>query len=145
MLRYLLLMALLAPISNAVAHQPGEQKCLAQALYWEARGESTKGMRAVGAVILNRVKDSRFPNSVCGVVRQGGETPPCQFSWWCDGKSDRPKNGKSWRKALNIADDMLHARRYDTIKGALFYHNTSVRPRWKYRRVGRIGNHVFYR
>ncbi|MEM9623323.1 MAG: cell wall hydrolase [Pseudomonadota bacterium] len=127
------------------AHRPADQHCLALAMYWEARGEINRGMAAVGAVVLNRVADSRFPDSVCTVVKQGGETPPCQFSWWCDGKSDRPRHAKSWQRALSIADDLLHNRHYDTVRGALFFHSASIRPKWRYKRVARIGQHVFYR
>ena len=64
--------------------------CLALAMYWEAKAEGAEGMRAVAAVVLNRVAHPEFPRTVCGVVKQGGERPPCQFSWWCDGKSDQP-------------------------------------------------------
>lgn len=131
--------------SSAAAHQEAEENCLALALYWEARGQGSRGMQAVAAVILNRVADERFPNSVCRVVRQGGETPPCQFSWWCDGKSDRPRDTQSWKNASRIANKMLHKRRYNRIEGALFFHSTSVRPGWRYRRIGQIGGHVFYR
>ena len=60
---------------------PESQHCLALAMYWEARGEGRQGMLAVGSVVLNRVRDQRFPNSVCGVVYEGGEKPPCQFSF----------------------------------------------------------------
>lgn len=68
---------------------PKAQQCLALAMYWEARGEGRRGMVAVGSVVLNRVADNRFPNTLCAFVHQGGEIPPCQFSWWCDCKSDK--------------------------------------------------------
>ena len=67
-----------------------EHHCLALALYWEARGEPKQGKIAVGWTILKRERSPEFPSSVCGVVFDGGETPPCQFSWGCDGKSDYP-------------------------------------------------------
>jgi spore germination cell wall hydrolase CwlJ-like protein len=76
-----------------------EQQCLALSLYWEARGEGREGMIAVGWTLLKRVQSREFPSTPCGVVRQGGERPPCQFSWWCDGKSDRPRNQDSWEQA----------------------------------------------
>ncbi len=119
--------------------------CLALTLYWEARGEGRAGMQAVGAVVLNRVDDHRFPDTVCGVVKQGGETPPCQFSWWCDGRSDRPSNGRSWAAALALADEMLTARPRDPTRGALFFHSTSIDSPWRRTRTAHIGNHVFYR
>ena len=121
------------------------QHCMALAMYWEARGEGARGMQAEGSVILNRVADHRFPNTACGVVRQGGETPPCQFSWWCDGKSDRPTNHGQWSAALAVAKDMLIAPHYDATGGALFFHSTSIRRPWQRQRTAQIGNHVFYR
>ena len=71
--------------------------CLALNIYFEARGEPEKGQHAVGHVVMNRVAHSRYPNSVCGVVHQGGEQRlhRCQFSWWCDGQSDKPVNQKA--------------------------------------------------
>ncbi len=121
------------------------QHCVALAMYWEARGEGQQGMLAVGSVVLNRVADDRFPNSVCGVVYQGGEKPPCQFSWWCDGKSDRPTHEAQWAASLSLADELLMARTSDPTYGALFFHNTSIRSPWRRERTTRIGNHIFYR
>ena len=122
-----------------------QRDCLALALYWEARGEGEIGMRAVGSLVLNRVEDERFPSTVCRVVKQGGETPPCQFSWWCDGKSDRPRSASQWSVAQGLADKLLAGRAKDPTRGALFFHNTAVDPKWPYKRTVRIGNHVFYR
>jgi spore germination cell wall hydrolase CwlJ-like protein len=121
------------------------QRCIALAMYWEARGEGREGMVAVGSVVLNRVEDGRFPNTVCDVVYEGGETPPCQFSWWCDGKSDRPTQRDSWDLSLDLAYELLTARPNDPTEGALFFHNTSTRTRWRRERTARIGNHIFYR
>jgi spore germination cell wall hydrolase CwlJ-like protein len=133
------------PVKN-VSHVGAQaQHCVALAMYWEARGEGHRGMLAVGSVVLNRVEDDRFPNSVCGVVYQGGESPPCQFSWWCDGKSDRPTYRELWASSLSIADELLTARPSDPTHGALFFHNTSIRSPWRRERTARIGNHVFYR
>ncbi len=121
--------------------------CLALAMYWEARGEGDRGMLAVGSVVLNRVESQYFPNSVCGVVYEGGETPPCQFSWWCDGKSDRPRNQTQWQAALNAADKLLSDQAHDPTGGALFFLSASVRSSFhsSRQRTARIGNHVFYR
>lgn len=130
---------------ESFAHNPNDQQCLALAMYWEARGEGKRGMQAVGSVVLNRVADHRFPNSVCAVVRDGGEHPPCQFSWWCDGKSDRPRNYSSWQMAMGVADNMLHRRLKDRTSGALFFHSTAVAPNWRRQQTARIGNHIFYR
>jgi len=121
------------------------QHCTALAMYWEARGEGRKGMLAVGSVVLNRVEDHRFPDSACDVVYQGGETPPCQFSWWCDGKSDRPTDATLWSASLELAGELLTARLEDPTHGALFFHNRSIKPPWRRMRTTEIGNHVFYR
>jgi len=123
----------------------GAQHCVALAMYWEARGEGRDGMAAVGAVIENRVRSKSFPNDYCSVVYQGGETPPCQFSWWCDGKSDRPTNSAQWTLALGTASDLLAGRISDPTKGALFFHSTAIRRPWDRVQTARIGNHVFYR
>ena len=124
-----------------------EQQCLALNLYWEARGEGRAGMLAVGWTVLNRVNSPQFPATVCGVVYQGGERPPCQFSWWCDGKSDRPREQHSWTAAVKVSSELLRRPPPDPTKGALFYHNTSIRSPWKRPReqTARIGRHIFYR
>ena len=82
-------------------------RCLALALYWEAKTEGPEGMRAVASVVLNRVAHPEFPDTVCAVVTQGGEQPPCQFSWWCDGRSDQPTDARAWRLARQIAQAAL--------------------------------------
>lgn len=122
-----------------------EQHCLALAMYWEARGEGRHGMIAVGWTVLNRVRSEHFPATPCEVVRQGGEQPPCQFSWWCDGRSDRPRERRDWLSALLIAADLLTNPPPDPTGGAIFYHSTSIRSPWKRERTARIGQHVFYR
>jgi spore germination cell wall hydrolase CwlJ-like protein len=121
------------------------QRCLAQVIYWEARGEGQQGMVAVASVVLNRVEDNRFPDTVCGVVYQGGESPPCQFSWWCDGKTDYPTNQTKWAETNSLANTILTARPLDPTDGALFYHNTSIQDPWHRPLTARIGSHIFYR
>lgn len=123
------------------------RNCLGLAMYWEARGEGDQGMLAVGSVVLNRVESQQFPNSICSVVYEGGETPPCQFSWWCDGKSDHPRNRRQWQAALNVADKLLSNQMHDPTGGALFFHSTRVRPSFHRirQRTAHIGNHIFYR
>lgn len=124
-----------------------DKECLALNLYWEARGEGRKGMLAVGWVVLNRVDSHHFPDTVCAVVYQGGEQPPCQFSWWCDGRSDRPRDYSSWRASLAVAEELLRDPPPDITRQSLFYHATSIDYPWKRERVqtARIGGHVFYR
>ena len=145
----LLLTATILFTAKGWAHQPSSRsaECLALAMYWEARGEGTLGMRAVGSVVLNRVLHPNFPDSVCGVVFQGGETPPCQFSWWCDGISDRPRNATQWRHSILTAENLLARRRSDPTRGALYFHSISVNSKWHRRQhpTVRIGRHRFYR
>lgn len=128
-------------------NQQEEHRCLALALYWEARGESDSGMIAVGWTILNRTRSVHFPGTPCAVVHQGGEDRGCQFSWWCDGKSDHPRNYSSWTTARIIAAKLLVDPPPDPTKGALFYHSKSIPTPWKRprTRTARIGNHIFYR
>lgn len=133
----------------AAAHDvQRETQCLALAMYWEARGEGTAGMTAVGWTVMNRVYSPAFPSSPCAVVYQGGERPPCQFSWYCDGNSDRPRDWHSWQHAAQIAARLLKPRPpEDPTGGALYYHSVDIDSRWHSRRarLARIGRHVFYR
>jgi N-acetylmuramoyl-L-alanine amidase len=133
----------------AAAAETREQAigCLALAMYWEAKAEGAEGMRAVAAVVLNRVAHPKFPNTVCGVVRQGGEQPPCQFSWWCDGKSDRPAEADTWALAQRLARAILADRPRDPTRGALFFHSAGISTPWVLprRRTVQIGHHIFYR
>lgn len=122
-------------------------ECLAKTIYFEARGESEEGQRAVAAVVLNRVRSADFPNTICGVVHQGGTgTKDCQFSWWCDGRSDKPKDRGSWEQAITTAYEMMTGAP-DPTNGALYYHNARVSPSWRtqLRRLATIGAHVYYR
>jgi spore germination cell wall hydrolase CwlJ-like protein len=123
-------------------------RCLALNVYHEARSEPVVGQVAVAAVTLNRVASGAFPDSVCGVVEQGGqERNHCQFSWWCDGRTDAPRNKEAWQEALRVSLRALTGKAPDPTGGALFYHTTSVHPRWSrtFERTARIGRHLFYK
>ena len=146
-LAFVTIIALLATLDADAAVSDGDQQCLALSLYFEARGEGREGMVAVGWTILNRVQSRAFPPTTCKVVRQGGERPPCQFSWWCDGKSDRPRDLHSWNLAMLIAGELLFDPPPDPTGGSLYFHTTQVDPRWSRSmvRTARIGSHVFYR
>ncbi len=124
-----------------------QRECLALAMYWEARGEGRRGMEAVGWTVLNRVESPRFPATPCAVVYEGGERPGCQFSWYCDGKSDRPRDHDSWRLALQTASDLLASPGDDPTGGALFFHAAGAGTGWHttLQRTARVGGHVFYR
>ena len=136
--------------------------CLALNTYHEAKNQSLVGQVATAQVVMNRVKDSRFPNTVCEVVKQGPHRPSwedpkkeypvrhkCQFSWYCDGKSDEPrKDSKEWFKAKEYARIVLSGRIVlDVTEGATHYHATYVKPAWAKTktRTTRIESHIFYR
>ena len=122
--------------------------CLAQNLYHEARSEGREGMIAVGWVVLNRVESSLYPDSVCGVIYDGGERPPCEFNWWCDGRSDKPTEPGVWRLAEILADQLLSDPPSDPTNGALWFHNDSIEaPGWLRAREQalHLGSHYFYR
>ncbi len=137
-----------APLSRALGRWE-EIECLALTIYFEARGESSAGQRAVGDVVMNRVHDPAFPGTVCGVTRQGGERvrSGCQFSWWCDGRSDQPRDMKAWRASYDMALQVYWDRSRDETDGALWYHADYVAPRWRkaFEAGPQIGRHLFYR
>src|SRR5262249_52346868 len=121
-------------------------ECLAKAAYFEARGESIKGQFAVAEVILNRVESKIYPGTVCRVVNQGG-SGGCQFSFTCDGISDRIREKDAWRTAGRIARLMLDGAPRALTDGATSFHTRKVRPNWAGRmeRTASIGQHMFYR
>ena len=125
-----------------------EWHCLAEALYFEARGESVRGMFAVGEVILNRVDSASYPNSICGVVNQGtGRKYQCQFTYTCDGHPERIGEPAAYAKVGKIARLLIDGAPRQLAQGATHYHTRSVNPRWArtYPRVATIGYHHFYR
>ncbi|WP_223634229.1 cell wall hydrolase [Rhodobacter sp. TJ_12] len=121
-------------------------QCLANTLYHEARGEGVAGQVAVAEVVLNRVDDPRFPRSVCGVVHQSNSRG-CQFSWTCDGRSDRIRDRKAWDRSARIARAMLDGAPRGLTGGATFFHTPAVHPSWarRFEKTVRIGGHTFYR
>jgi len=126
-----------------------EVRCLAKAIYHEARGESQKGQFAVAQTIMNRVRAEFFPDTICGVIYENSHRKnKCQFSFACDGVSDKPKDLKLWNVALDNAREVANGKVWlDDIGYASHYHATYVRPNWrKYmNRIKRIGIHIFYR
>lgn len=123
-------------------------QCLAQAIYFEARGETELGQRAVAEVILNRVDSRRWPNSVCRVVQQGAHRRhKCQFSYYCDGVPERVTDRRAFRLAERIAKEAIAAETRPLTKGATHYHATSVRPVWAraLTKTAHYGTHIFYR
>jgi len=143
-----------------------EVKCLAQNIYFEARDQSTKGQIAVALVTINRVNSKRFPNKICKVIHQARRYSngtlvknKCHFSWYCDGKSDRPKDKLAWKISMLISRAMLkkpgvHLKRYgevweieDFLHGSTHYHRVDINPYWnrKMLKVTVIGDHVFWK
>ena len=123
-------------------------ECLAQALYFEARGESVKGQFAVAEVIMNRVQSAQFPNSVCGVVKQGtGRLNQCQFSYTCDGRTEAIGERQAYNRVAKVARAALDGTKEELTEGATYYHTTAVRPRWSrvFTNTAQIGVHLFYR
>ncbi len=127
--------------------------CLALNMYHEARGEPIEGVLAVGMVTLNRVADSRYPNNVCDVVTQAKTWKgrpirnKCQFSWYCDGRSDKIGNETIWTAMYALARFMYYDKNNDITQGATHYHAVSVNPKWakKLIKTRVISRHVFYR
>jgi spore germination cell wall hydrolase CwlJ-like protein len=129
--------------------------CMALNVYYEARGSNLADKYAVSDVVLNRVRDPRYPNTICEVVKQGVQDSngnmirnKCQFSWYCDGKNDNPQNEDLWKESQIVAWSIITWDKHRGItEGATHYHATYVNPRWAktLQLVGRIGAHIFYR
>lgn len=135
--------------------------CLALNIYYESRGSNFADQAAVADVVLNRVNDRRYPDTVCEVVHQGKQKPSwkdpnvmvmvrnaCQFSWYCDGKADIPHPGDAWVNAQTVAWKVMQFGEFRGIsEGATHYHATYVNPTWagSLQLVGTIGKHIFYR
>jgi len=137
------------------AENEPEAWCLAQNIYYESRGSNLADQAAVADVVLNSVADTRYPNTICEVVKQGRQYAngqmirnQCQFSWYCDGKSDYPRDKEAWSKAQQTAYMMIYYKDYRGIaEGATHYHANYVDPEWArdLQLIGRIGVHIFYR
>jgi len=134
--------------------------CLALNIYHEARNQPVVGQVAVGQVTLNRVNDSRFPDNICEVVMQGPHKKSwkdktkmipvrnlCQFSWYCDGKSDTIRDIKTYRKIYRLAIILIAGWSIDITDGATHYHADYVTPEWAKTktRTAKIEDHIFYR
>jgi spore germination cell wall hydrolase CwlJ-like protein len=135
-----------------------DKVCLAKNIYFEAANQSFAGKLAVSHVVINRVMDKQFPDTICDVVYQGytkinwkgNEVPirnKCQFSWYCDGLSDEPVDSKTWAKSLIIAEMVLTSTYPDITEGALWYHADYILPYWadELEYVTTIDQHIFYK
>lgn len=129
-----------APLDDAIT-------CLARSIYWEAKGKNSADMEAVANVVMNRLGHEGFPDTVCGVVKQGSETKSCQFSWWCDGKSDSVQEEVPYALAKEIARKALNKQLPDRTHGALYFHDRTVKPVWakEYIKTVDIGLFRFYK
>jgi spore germination cell wall hydrolase CwlJ-like protein len=118
-----------------------EVDCLAHNIYFESRNQSTSSQFAVGFVTLNRVKDSRFPNTICKVVKQRH-----QFSWLWDDIPDKPLEKKAYAIAKKIATLLMSGKFTDNTGGALFYHSKEVMPKWakQLKFIAQYEDHLFY-
>jgi spore germination cell wall hydrolase CwlJ-like protein len=142
-------------------HLNEERYCLSLNIYHESRGDNFAGRAAVADVVMNRVEDTYYPDTVCEVVKQtvwvenwkGNMVPKrnmCQFSWFCDGKGDEPGDPDAWTKSYMIAQEVYDKGNWRGItEGATHYHSLQVRPKWIKDRgmfyTGTIGQHEFYR
>lgn len=126
-----------------------EYTCLAEVMYYEARGEGQDGEKAVAEVVLHRLKSGDHGTTICAVVYQGAAGTYCQFTFACDGSLEKAKEAESWRQAQVLAAQILvrEAALNEATDGATYYHATSVSPRWadKLTRVVQIGAHIFYK
>ena len=123
------------------------QRCLTQAIYYEAANEPLKGKRAVAQVVLNRLRHPAYPNSVCGVVYEGVNDPVCQFSFTCDGSLLRQPMARQWNESRKVAVEALAGTVETSVGSATHYHADYVLPRWAFTlaKIEKIGVHVFYR
>lgn len=149
-------MSLALAVSAHAQYTSADQKCLALNIYHEARGSTVTDRAAVSDVVLNRVKDPRFPNTVCGVIHQGKRDADgnmiryrCQFSWYCDGRSDVPQDPASWLAADALASSILFQKEFVGLtSGSTHYHADYIDPpSWarSMTLVVKIGGHYFYR
>jgi spore germination cell wall hydrolase CwlJ-like protein len=131
----------------SLAQATNAQRCLTQAIYYEAATESDAGKAAVAQVILNRMKHPAYPDTVCGVIYQGSARPGCQFSFACDGSMRRPPVPALWRRSAEIARAALSGHVETSVGMATHYHADYVLPRWapKLTKIEQIGAHIFYR
>jgi spore germination cell wall hydrolase CwlJ-like protein len=129
-----------APLDDAIT-------CLARSIYWEAKGKDSVDMEAVANVVMNRLGHKGFPDTVCGVVKQGSESKSCQFSWWCDGRSDSVQEEVPYAMAKEIARKALNKQLPDRTSGALYFHDRTVKPDWarQYIKTADIGLFRFYK
>lgn len=152
-----ILLLILAPYVQA-SDENGDTFCLAKNIYFEAGNQPTAGQIAVSQVVINRVYSTAYPDNICDVVYQAkwfenwqGTVVPvrhmCQFSWFCDGKSDIPEDSDTWMQSLMLASEILQGEWQDITEGSTHYHNDQVHPYWadSLNETVTINNHIFYK
>ncbi|QQR38753.1 cell wall hydrolase [Devosia rhizoryzae] len=141
------------PTQVRVQHANTERECLAQAIYHEARGETSAGQMAVANIIVNRARSGKFPGSLCGVIYQNANKGRyrCQFTFACDGRDDTPGERRAWARSQSLAQEVYaeYATGEDVgvlPSSALYYHTRSVHPSWAntFSRVAAVDSHIFY-
>ena len=154
----LLMFILLFPSTLRASDANGDEYCLAQNIYFEAGNQPLAGKIAVAQVVMNRLEHHSYPGNICGVVYDAkwkvnwaGNMMPvrnqCQFSWFCDGKSDEPLDTKTFDECLIIARDIVDGFYPDITEGATHYHNVYVNPYWSdsLNETVVINEHIFYK
>jgi len=139
-----------SPEELAVLRALAEARCLAQAMYYEARGEGRAGEEAIAEVIFHRMHAHGYPHSVCGVVFEGaGSGHGCQFSFACNGEALKPREAAAWYRARTYAEKIIKGMVHldDLTEDAIAFHAVDVQPEWgdHLERTIQIGNHIFYR
>ena len=139
--------------------------CLALNAYWEAGNQDPQSMIAVNQVVMNRVASDIYPNDACEVIFQGPTRPSwknpdieypiknrCQFSWYCDGKSDAVNKDhdaeyRAWMHAVRTSMQVMSKTAEDLVDGAMWYHADYVNPKWSKNLTvtTTIGSHIFYK
>jgi spore germination cell wall hydrolase CwlJ-like protein len=143
-------------LAVVMSASPVDMECLAKNIYFESRNQSHLGQISVAHVTLNRLVDDRYPDTICDVVQQGRQNADgsmrrhqCQFSWYCDGLSDRPRNDEMWEQSWDIAEESmdLYIQGIDVTRGATHYHAKNVYPNWAptLDKIMRVDDHIFYR
>lgn len=153
-----LMLILLFPSKVQASDANNEAFCLAQNMYFEAGNQPLAGKIAVSQVVINRTQHMNYPTNICGVVYQArwkenwkGNMIPirnrCQFSWFCDGKSDEPTDSVTWMESIKLAGFILNGTYPDITEGALWYHTTRVDPYWNdyLESTVIINDHIFYK
>jgi len=154
----LLMFILLLPSTLKASDANNDIYCVAQNIYFEAGNQPLAGKVAVAHVVLNRTKHPNYPTDICEVIYQakwktnwnGNQVPirnQCQFSWFCDGKSDDPVDSPTWLKSLHIARDVVQGAYPDITEGSTHYHSDKILPYWadSLNETVHINNHIFYK